>query len=60
MRGVSRFRVRVQLVSSGPRPYRWEIRDEETDDVVKRSLDRFRTSAAAWQAGTTYLNHAIG
>jgi hypothetical protein len=53
--GISRFRVRVQLIGSGVKPYVWEIVNEETGEAVRRSSGRFRTSAQAWQAGTTEL-----
>jgi hypothetical protein len=43
--GTSRFRVRVQLIGSRVRPYVWEIVNEETGQVVRRSSGRFRTSA---------------
>jgi hypothetical protein len=54
-RGISRFRVRVQLIGSGVKPYVWEIVNEETGQVVRPSSGRFRTSAQAWQAGTKEL-----
>jgi len=53
--GPSRFRVRVQLVRPGLRPYGWEIYDQEDDSVVRRSAQRFRSSAEAWQAGMAAL-----
>ena len=55
VRGQSRFRVRVQLVMAGLRPYGWEIYDEEDGRTVRRSASRFRTSAEAWHAGTAVL-----
>ena len=55
-RGRSRFRVLVQLISGGLRPYVWEIYDVEDDRRVSTSPDRFRTSAEAWQAGMAFLN----
>ena len=45
--GRSRFRMRVQLVLAGLRPYGWEIYDEEDGRTVRRSASRFRTSAEA-------------
>ena len=54
-RGISRFRVRVQLVGSGARPYGWEIYDDEDGEIVRRSVNRFRTSQEAWQAGSATL-----
>lgn len=54
-RGQSRFRLRVQLVMPGFRPYGWEIYDEEDGRTVRRSAGRFRTSAEAWQAGSAVL-----
>jgi hypothetical protein len=54
-RGISRFRVRVQMIGSGMKPYGWEILNEETGQIVRRSPQRFRTSAQAWQAGTKEL-----
>jgi hypothetical protein len=53
--GPSRFRVRVQLVAAGLRPSGWEIYDEDDDRTVRRSAQRFRSSAEAWQAGMTAL-----
>jgi len=54
-RGPSRFRVRVQLVVTGLRPYGWEIYDEEDGRTVRRSAGRFRTPAEAWHAGMAAL-----
>ena len=56
VRGPSRFRVRAQLVPGGLRPYGWEIYDEEDGRTVRRSVERFRSSAEAWQAGVTVLD----
>ena len=53
--GPSRFRVRVQLVVTGLRPYGWEIYDEEDGRTVRRSAGRFRTPAEAWHAGMAAL-----
>ena len=39
VRGPSRFRVRVQLILTGLRPYGWEIYDEEDGETVRRSAD---------------------
>ena len=50
-RGRSRFRVRVQLVARGVKPYVWKVYDEEDGRSVRRSPDQFRTSAQAWEAG---------
>jgi len=55
VRGPSRFRVRVQRVVTGLRPYGWEIYDEEDGRAVRRSAGRFRTSAEAWHAGMAAL-----
>ena len=55
VRGPSRFRLRVQLVAAGLRPYGWEVYDEEDGRTVRRSAQRFRTSADAWCAGTAVL-----
>jgi len=57
-RGISRFRVRVQLVGVGQKPYGWAIYDDEDGKVVRRSVDRFRTSAEAWRAGAALLEAA--
>jgi len=56
VRGHSRFRLRVCLKGSGVRPYGWEVYDEEDDRSVRQSSRRFRTSAEAWEAGTTMLD----
>ena len=55
VRGPSRFRLRVQLLMAGLRPYGWEIYDEEDGRTVRRSAGRFRTSAEAWHAGMAAL-----
>jgi hypothetical protein len=55
VRGPSRFRIRVQLVVAGLRPYGWEIYDEEDGRTVRRSASRFRSSAEAWHGGTAVL-----
>jgi hypothetical protein len=55
IRGRSRFRLRVQMILTGLRPYGWEIYDEEDGETVRRSAARFRTSAEAWRAGTAAL-----
>jgi hypothetical protein len=55
-KGLSRFRLRVRLVTTGLKPYGWEIYDEEDDQCVRRSSDRFRTSAEAWQAGSAFAD----
>ncbi len=55
VRGPSRFRVRVQLVLAGLRPYGWEIYDEEDGRTIRRSSSRFRSSAEAWRAGMAVL-----
>ncbi len=56
VRGQSRFRVRVQLMLAGLRPYGWKIYDEEDGKTIRRSAARFRTSAEAWRAGTAVLD----
>ena len=53
--GPSRFRVRVQLVGPGLRPYGWQIYDEDDGRPVRRSVSRFRSSAEAWRAGVAAL-----
>jgi hypothetical protein len=55
VRGPSRFRLRVQLLMPGLRPYGWEIYDEEDGRAVRRSAGRFRTPADAWHAGMAAL-----
>ncbi len=40
----------------GPKPFGWEVYDEEDGRSVRRSADRFRTSSAAWQAGSIVLD----
>src|SRR3954454_21661794 len=52
VRGPSRFRLRVQRVVAGLKPYGWEIYDEEDGRTVRRSTSRFRSSAEAWHAST--------
>ena len=56
VRGHSRFRLRVCRKGSGVRPYGWEVYDEEDGRNVRRSSERFRTSAEAWEAGMAVLD----
>jgi hypothetical protein len=56
--GPSRFRVRVVRVASGARPYGWELYDEETAEVIRRSALRFRAPAEAWTAGLAGIEHS--
>ena len=57
VRGPSRFRPAVKPSSDPPRPYAWEIHDDErgAEDPVRRSAERFRTPKEAWEAGSTAL-----
>lgn len=55
VRGHSRFRLRVCFVGDGLKPFGWEVHDEEDGRIVQRALNRFRTSADAWQAGSAVL-----
>jgi hypothetical protein len=51
-RGASRFRLAIKLRSAPPRPYAWEIYEDERDEkAVRQSALRFRTSQEAWSAG---------
>ncbi|MBV9653015.1 MAG: hypothetical protein JOZ42_00480 [Acetobacteraceae bacterium] len=59
IRGFSRYRLSVTLAQAGPRPYGWEIRDDETDRRVRRSAEHYRTPRAAWEAGSRVL-HELG
>ncbi|HYZ21638.1 MAG TPA: hypothetical protein VE690_05720 [Rhodopila sp.] len=59
-RGVSRFRIRVVYIAgSAARPYGWEIYDDEDGRIVRRSADKFRTSAEAWAAGSSAMDHSV-
>ncbi len=55
-RGGSRFRLRVVLIDRGPRPYGWEIYDDDDGKRVCRSKRRFRTPAEAWEAGSVIVD----
>ena len=37
----------------------WEIYDEVDSRTARRSRDRFRTSAQAWEAGMAVLNSEV-
>ena len=55
-RGASRFRLAIKLRSAPPRPYAWEIYEDERDEkAVRQSALRFRTSQEAWSAGSIAL-----
>ncbi len=56
VRGHSRFRLRICFIGGGPRPFGWEVCDEEDGRCVRRSTERFRTSSEAWQAGSAVLD----
>ncbi len=56
VRGDSRFRLRICFIGGGPRPFSWEVCDDEDGRSVRRSTDRFRTSSDAWEAGSAVLN----
>jgi len=54
--GPSRFRLAVKSRSAPPRPYAWEIYDDEGDEEpIRLSLQRFRTPKEAWEAGSIAL-----
>jgi len=56
-RGASRFRLAIKLGSVSPKPYMWEIYEDERDDkAIRQSALRFRTSKDAWAAGTIALD----
>jgi hypothetical protein len=55
IRGPSRLRLVIKPRSVPPRPYAWEIYDDEHDKLVLQSEQRFRTFKDAWAAGTTEL-----
>ena len=56
VRGNSRFRLRICFIEGGPKPFGWEVCDEEDGRCVRRSATRFRTSSEAWQAGSAVLD----
>jgi hypothetical protein len=56
VRGLSRFRLRICFTGGGPKPFGWEVYDEEDGRSVRRSVVRFRTSSEAWQAGSAVLD----
>jgi len=43
-------------MGNGPRPFSWEVYDEEDGRSVRRSARRYRTSSEAWQAGSAVLD----
>jgi hypothetical protein len=55
IRGQSRYRVIVRRLSQQPKPYGWEIQDDERDLRVARSKERYRTFREAWEAGSEAL-----
>jgi hypothetical protein len=57
VRGPSRFRLAVKPTSDPPRPYGWEIYDDDlsTEEPFRRSARRFRTPKEAWDAGSMAL-----
>jgi hypothetical protein len=57
VRGPSRFRLAIKPRSDPPRPYAWEIHDDERsgEEPVRQSTGRFRTFKEAWAAGTIAL-----
>ena len=51
----TRFEVRTIWLGAGVRPYGWEILNELTGDVVRRSAARYRRPGEAWAAGVAAL-----
>jgi hypothetical protein len=49
VRGRSRFRVRVQLILAGLRPYGWEIYDEEDGKTVRPPPRRGTPARRCWR-----------
>jgi hypothetical protein len=58
-RGPSRFKLAVKPRSAPRRPYAWEIYDDEEDQLLHQSKQRFRTFGAAWEAGSVVLDRMI-
>jgi len=56
IRGLSRYRIIVRRLGREPKPYGWEIHDDEGDLRVTRSEDRYRSFQDAWEAGTKVLH----
>jgi hypothetical protein len=58
VRGPSRFRLAVKPTSDPPRPYAWEIYDDERsiEKPFRRSTRRFRMPKEAWEAGSIALD----
>jgi hypothetical protein len=51
-----RFQRAIKSRSDPPRPYAWEIYDDERDDApVRQSARRFGTFREAWTAGWAAL-----
>src|SRR5689334_445522 len=58
IRGLSRYRVIVRRLGREPRPYGWEIHDDETSLPVRRSENLHRLPNDAWEAGRKALQRA--
>ena len=52
----TRFEVRTVWLEAAVRPYAWEIVNELTGEVVRRSSARFRKPGEAWAAGVLALD----
>jgi len=55
-RNPSRFRLAIKPRSVPPRPYAWEIYDDDRGDEPIRRLASFRTPKEAWEAGSVALD----
>ena len=54
-RGSSRFEVRVQMTGPAHHPYRWEIINDDSGQVVQMSDEQFRKPRQAWEAGSAAI-----
>jgi hypothetical protein len=56
----SRFQVRITGDAMPPNRYAWEIWELAREVCIRRSVERYRTLQAAWEAGTAALGRRGG
>ena len=54
-RGAKTYRVVVRPNQSGTKSYRWEIVNDNTDVVIRRSPERYKTMEQAYDCGAAEL-----
>ena len=58
-RGASRFEVRVQRTGAAHHPYRWEIINDDSGQVIQVSDEEFRKPRQAWEAGSAAIRSLV-